>query len=94
MFARVERDIILGNCKGRCSSDEHAVDLMGLARYYVCVCVYVYVREIIYMCVCVFVCDLDFKKLGVGRREVDRSTDDDQYVDKTLPTSMHEYNML
>ena len=48
----------------------------------------------IHVCVCVFVCDLDFKKLEVGRREVDRSTDDDQYVDKTLPTSMHEYNML
>ena len=42
--------------------------------------------------------DLDFKKfvLGVGRGEVDRSTDedDDQCVDKTPLISMHDFNML
>ena len=35
-------------------------------------------------------CVIPILNLGVGR-EVDRSTDDDQCVDKTLPTSMHEY---
>ena len=60
------------------------------------VCVYVYQgKGETVSALCMILISKKFV-LGVGRGEVDRSTDedDDQCVDKTLPISMHEYNML